>query len=60
MGTEPPPGIRCRICGLACSIRDTEIGPVLMHLSDAVEADHTAVEDDGSYFETLPPPIANR
>lgn len=58
MSTEP--GIRCRICGLACKIADTEVGPVLKHLSDAQELDHSAVEDDGSYFETLPPPIANR
>ncbi len=59
MGTEPPEGIRCRICGLACSIRDTDIGPVLKHLSDAVELDHGAVEDDGSYFASLPPRSAS-
>lgn len=53
-------GIRCRICGLPCAIRDTDIGPVLKHLSDDVESDHGAVEDDGSYFETLPPPAASR
>jgi hypothetical protein len=47
-------GIRCRICGLQCVIADTEVGPVLKHLSAEVEADHTAVEDDGSYFESLP------
>lgn len=54
-----PDGIRCRICGMPCAIRDTDIGPVLMHLSDEREADHGAVEDDGSYFETLPPPRAS-
>jgi hypothetical protein len=48
-------GIHCRICGLQCKIADTEIGPVLKHLSAEVEADHTAVEDNGSYFESLPP-----
>ena len=39
----------CRICGTMCVIRDTPIGPVLFHLSETQEADHGAVEDDGSY-----------
>lgn len=45
----------CRICGMAVAIRDLEIGPVLMHVSDEREADHGAVEDDGSYLASLPP-----
>ena len=49
-----PEGIRCRICGLACVIREQENGPELHHTSDEVDLDHSAVEDDGSYFETLP------
>lgn len=52
--------IRCRICGLGCKIADTDIGPVLKHLSDEVESDHEAIEDDGSYFESLPEPGLNQ
>ena len=48
-------GIRCRICGMPCAIREEANGPILRHLSDEREDDHCAVEDDGSYFETLPP-----
>ncbi len=40
----------CRICGTPVTIRDTEIGPVLMHTSTEREADHTAVEDNGTYW----------
>ena len=44
----------CRICGLKVTIVDTEIGPVLKHVSDRMELDHGAVEDDGSYLASLP------
>lgn len=43
----------CRICGLPVVLRDTEIGPVLVHLSDEVEANHEAILDDGSYLPGL-------
>lgn len=42
--------LMCRICGLGVHIVDTEIGPILMHVSEAMEADHSAVEDNGTYW----------
>jgi len=39
----------CRICGRKVVIKQQVNGPELHHLSEEVDGDHGAVEDDGSY-----------